>query len=126
MIFASLFFFLRGVESLFIVTFYLLIKSYSDIYSAFGITFSNFILGDEYPFQMQTTIVLPSMYTFFFTVAHFHRFQKKENRRQCFYHLCIILAKFTLRNILDIILKKRDNLTVSLNSTSSLGKMYHF
>ena len=55
-----------GVESLFNVTFYLLIKSYSNIYSAFRITFTNFILDDEYPFQMQMTIVLPSMYRFFF------------------------------------------------------------
>ena len=61
-----LFLFSRGVESLFNVTFYLLIKSYSSIYSAVSITISIFILNDEYPLQIQTTLVLPSMYTFFF------------------------------------------------------------
>ena len=69
---------------------------------------------------MQTTLDLPSMYTFF-TVAHFHRFQKTENRRQCLPSLhnfsknilftkkkdsCFLSAKFTVRNTLNIILKK--------------------
>ena len=48
--------------------------------------------------QVSTFCFTFYVYFFFFTVAHFQRFKKKENRRQCFYHLCIILAEiFYLR-----------------------------
>ena len=79
----------RGVESLFnFFSFYLLIKSYNNIYSTFTITNLSFI-------QMTSILFNSRRHQFYHLCIFFIKGVKEEkNRRQYCYYLWIILAKF--------------------------------
>ena len=58
---------------------------------------------------------------------HFHRFKRKEKPTTMFLPSMDSFSEIYTKNyILYNLKKKRDNLTVSLNSTSGLGELSHF